>query len=52
MISIEECKKYIGETNLSDKEIEKIRELLYAFVERSLDYIVEKGMLLDEENPC
>lgn len=38
MISIEECKKHIGNLNLSDKEIEEIRDALYVLAENALDF--------------
>lgn len=50
MLPIEECKKYLG--NLPDKEVERVRELLYAFVERTLDYGLEKGMFVVANQPC
>ncbi|MDD3471950.1 MAG: hypothetical protein PHS86_04125 [Syntrophaceae bacterium] len=46
MISIEECKKYIGFMNLTDEQIEEVRGLLYAFVEQALDFVVESGTLV------
>lgn len=46
MITIEECKKYIGNLNLTDKQIEEVRDLLYAFVEQSLDYVVNSGIVV------
>lgn len=52
MLTLEECKKHIGKLNLPDHEIEKIRGLLYAFVERTLDYSVETGMLVGAETIC
>ena len=36
MISIEECKKHIG-NNLSEEQIESLREALYVLVENVLD---------------
>jgi hypothetical protein len=37
MISIAECKKHIRATTLTDSQIEEVRDLLYAFVERNMD---------------
>jgi hypothetical protein len=51
MLTIDECKKHIGNLNLPDDEVEKIRELLYAFVERTLDYGLENGMFVVAEQP-
>ena len=45
MISIEECKKYIGNLDLTDKQIEAIRGFIYAFVEQSLDYVIDSGIV-------
>lgn len=45
MVSIEECKKYIGNLDLNDRQIEAIRGYLYAFVEQSLDYVVGGGIV-------
>ena len=45
MITIEECKKHIGNLNLTDKQIEAIRGYLYAFVELSLDYVIDSGIV-------
>ncbi len=36
MISPEECKKYLGDENISDEEAEEILGSLYAFVEKVL----------------
>lgn len=51
MLTIEECKQHIGNLNLPDHEIEKVRELLYAFVERTLDYGLENGMFVVTKQP-
>jgi len=37
MISIEECKKYLVGLDLSDKQVEVLRDSLYAIVEQVLD---------------
>lgn len=51
MITLEECKKYIGNLNLTDEQIEEVRGLLYAFVEKAMDFAVESGtFVLKEEN--
>ena len=42
MLSIEECKKFIGETKRSDKEIEELRDALYVSVEKILDPYFEE----------
>lgn len=41
-LSIEECKKYLGETNLSDKEIEELRDALCSFIDGILDNYFDK----------
>lgn len=52
MLSIDECKAHLVNYNLSDKEIENVRELLYSFVERTLDYCVETGMFVVANESC
>lgn len=52
MLSIEECKTYIGDLKLTDKQIEEVRDLLSAFVEQSLDYVTEEGIVCDERKVC
>ena len=49
MISIEECKKHIGNTDLTDEQIEKVRELLYAFVEHTLDLKNNSGSVVNKK---
>lgn len=45
MISIEECRKYIGNSSFTDEQIEAIRGYLYSFVEQSLDYVIDSGIV-------
>lgn len=45
MISIEQCKKLIGETNLSYSEIEEIRDIIYALTESVFDDLAEKPIV-------
>ena len=45
MISVEQCKKHIGETNLSDSEIEEIRDIIYALTESVFDDLAEKPIV-------
>ena len=52
MLTVDECKKHIRGLNLADEEVEKIRDLLYAFVERTLDYCVETGMFVVANETC
>lgn len=40
MISKEECRKYVG-GNLTDQQVEKLRDTLYALVEPVLDDYIE-----------
>lgn len=42
MLSITECKKYLGETDLSEKEVEELRNSLYFVIGNLLDYYYEK----------
>lgn len=44
MLSAEQCKKIIGDTNLSDKEIEEIRNEIYALVEGVFDNLEQKSI--------
>lgn len=46
MISIEECKKYIGNLNLTDKQIEEVIDLLYSFIEQALDYSINSSIVV------
>lgn len=39
MLSLEECKEYLGDTSLSDEQIEELRDALYEWVEA----IIEKN---------
>ena len=50
MLSIEECKKHIGSLNLTDKEIEDIRDHLTAFVETALDFVIDSNHDVLPEN--
>lgn len=52
MLSIEECKKYIGDLDLTDKQIEEVRDILSAFVEQALDYVTEEGIVCGTEKVC
>lgn len=37
MLSIKECRKHIGETNLSDKQVKEFRDTLYILCEQVID---------------
>ena len=37
MLSIERCKEILGNRNISDSQIEKLREALYALTENIID---------------
>lgn len=52
MISIEECKKYLGRTSLTDAQIEKRRDALYAFVERGMDLLSVHDNVVIKELTC
>ncbi|HEY0011166.1 MAG TPA: hypothetical protein VGB97_04660 [Candidatus Paceibacterota bacterium] len=52
MLTVEECKRLIGAPSMPDGEVKRIRELLYAFVERTLDYVDETGMFVSEKPVC
>jgi hypothetical protein len=49
MLTIEECKKHIGDLDLTDEQIGEIRDLLHTFVAQSLDYAIEQGMFVVKE---
>ena len=44
MLSIEECKRYLGE-DLTDKEIEELRALLYGLVENLIDRFLKRPII-------
>lgn len=46
MITIEECKKHMGNLNLTDKQVEEVRNALYAVVEQAMDYTIQSGMIV------
>jgi hypothetical protein len=50
MISIDECKEYIGDLGLTDTQIEVVRGLIYPFVERGLDFMEPGGTLQSSES--
>ena len=46
MLSIERCKEILGNKTISDSQIEKLREALYALVENIVDeYILSCGKM-------
>lgn len=49
MVSTEECKKHINRLDLSDKEVEKIRDLMTAFVEAALDFVFDPDTVVSKE---
>ena len=51
-MSVEECQIYLGDLNFPDKQIEETRDILYAFVEQVLDYVIEEGLVSDKEKTC
>ena len=46
MLSISQCKKLLGKTDLTDKQVEDLRDALYAIIENILDeyYANMKGV--------
>jgi hypothetical protein len=43
VISLKECRKYLEDTNLSDKQVEELRDALYELGELAFDcYFEEK----------
>lgn len=51
MLSIEECKKYLKDTKLKDKEILIIRNYLYALANRVIDTEINKDSHDRSNNP-
>lgn len=49
MLSVKECKKYIGK-NISDKKVEIIRNTLYSLTENALDKSLFRGIVPLESN--
>jgi hypothetical protein len=49
MLSVEECKKYIGDQGLSDQQIERIANNLQAFLEQAVDFVFEAGTLANKQ---
>lgn len=45
MISLEDCKKYVGHLNLSDEEILEMRDAIYELVGQ----VIEDGLSNSEE---
>jgi hypothetical protein len=37
MLSVERCKEILGDKTISDSQVEKLREVLYALVENIVD---------------
>ena len=46
MLSINECRKYLGNTDISDKEVEQLRNALYSIAGLIIDHTVSEN----EEN--
>ncbi len=44
MLSIQRCREHLGETDLSDKQIEEFRDNLYVLCETIIDDYIEKGL--------
>lgn len=42
MISVDRCKEILGEPNMTDSEVMKLREALYSMVESILDNHLEE----------
>lgn len=46
MLSTEECREHLGLTDLTDEQIERLRDALYVFVEKLVDeYIDNTGSI-------
>lgn len=41
MLSISKCRELLGDTNLTDKEIEKLRNVLYQITNQISDLIIQ-----------
>jgi hypothetical protein len=42
MLSISQCKEYLEETNLDDKQVEELRDILYVISENLIDDYLER----------
>jgi len=49
MLSIEQCRKLIGDKTLSDKEVEEIRDELYVLANLAFDHWKETKKPLKEQ---
>jgi len=41
-LSIKECRDYLGEINLTDEQLENLRDALYILIEQVLDEYINK----------
>jgi hypothetical protein len=39
MLSVDECKKYLDDPSLSDKQVAELRDYLYTFIEQGMDFV-------------
>jgi len=46
VLSVEDCRKYLGNTSLSDKQVEELCNALYSIVENLLDEYISTGVMI------
>jgi len=49
MLSTDECREHLGDIPLTDTQVERLRDALYALVENVLDDYIKKA---DTVEPC
>lgn len=47
MISVEECKHYLDDLGLDDRQIKEIRDALEAFIQQTLDFTFDTDTILN-----
>jgi hypothetical protein len=47
MLSVEDCRKYLGNTSLSDKQVEEFRDAIFALVENMVDEYISSGVTIE-----
>ena len=47
MLGIEACREYLGDISLTDKQVENLRDTLYALVENVLDDYLENSVRVE-----
>jgi len=50
MLSYDECRKILGRPELTDEQVEQIRDSLYAFAHAMIDDYIKNGRKLRKED--